>query len=422
MRQSLTVSAATEIIKECIEQGVGPLWVEGEISDFVAHRSGHFYFAVKDAEARLRCVMFRSANQRLRMLPQDGLQCLLFGRVSVYGRSGQYQLIVERLQPLGEGELQAAFLALKERLEREGLFDTARKRKLPAMPGTIGIVTSPTGAAIRDLERVLRRRWPPVRIILRPAIVQGREAAADIVAGIEALSRRDEIDLIIVGRGGGSLEDLWAFNEERVARAIAAARHPVISAVGHEVDVTIADFVADLRAPTPSAAAEMAVPDMRDVLAAARSDLRRCARAVWRRLDDGRLRLEGLSRSRALQSPLDQVQQASQRADELILRIGRATSAACRRARERLAGIAGRVGALNPGAVLERGYAAVFDEGGRLVSRVGDLRVGDGLRVVLQGGSLRCRVEQVDGGRSLLEALGLRGPCTETGDAEKGAG
>ena len=281
VRETLSVSAATALVKQCLEQGIGPLWVEGEICDFVAHRSGHFYFTVKDAEAQLRCVMFRGANLRLRFLPRDGMQCALFGRVTVYARNGQYQLIAERLHPVGEGELQAAFLALKERLEQEGLFAPERKRRLPAIPESIGIVTSPTGAAIRDIQRVLRRRWPPIRIVLRPTVVQGREAAADIVAGIRALDRRQDIDVIIIGRGGGSLEDLWAFNEEGVARAVAAARLPVISAVGHEIDFTIADFVADLRAPTPSAAAELAVPDAREVLAGAGTDLRRCRSDRW---------------------------------------------------------------------------------------------------------------------------------------------
>jgi len=410
MRGALSVSAATALVKECLEQGITPLWVEGEISDFVAHRSGHFYFTVKDAEAQLRCVMFRGANARLRFTPRDGLQCALFGRISVYPRSGQYQLIAERMQPVGEGELQAAFQALKERLQNEGLFAPERKRRLPAIPERIGIVTSPTGAAIRDIQRVLRRRWPPIAIVLRPTVVQGREAAADIVAGIEALDRRADIDLIIVGRGGGSLEDLWAFNEEPVARAIAAAKLPIISAVGHEIDFTIADFVADLRAPTPSAAAELAVPDARDVLTGAGSDLRRCARAVRRRLDEGRLRLEGLARSRALVSPLDRVRQASQRADELLQRCARAAESRLRRAGERAAAVAGRLEALNPGSVLERGYAVAFDERGRLVTRAAALSAGDCLRVVLREGAVRCRVERAEDAAALAALLGRSAP------------
>jgi exodeoxyribonuclease VII large subunit len=406
MRPSLTVSAATQLVKECLEREITPLWVEGEISNFVAHRSGHFYFTLKDPQAQLRCVMFRSANARLRFMPRDGMQCVLFGRITVYERSGQYQLVAEHLEPVGEGELQAAFLALKERLQQEGLFDAARKRRLPAMPQAIGIVTSPTGAAIRDLQRVLRRRWPAVRIVLRPTAVQGREAASDLVAGIEALSRREDIDLIIVGRGGGSLEDLWAFNEERVARAIAAARWPVISAVGHEIDFTIADFVADLRAPTPSAAAEMAVPDAREVLAGARAVLARCARAVTRRVAEARLRLQGLARSRALENPLDRVRQSSQRADELLQRCLRGTAAAARSTRARLAGLSARLEALNPGAVLERGYAVAFDQAGRLVTRGRDLAIGDALQLVLRDAAVRCRVEAVEDSQHLSALLG----------------
>lgn len=396
-QQRLTVSEATALIKECLE-GLPPLWVEGEISNFVAHGSGHFYFSLKDASAQLRCVMFRGDNQGLRFLPRDGMQCAAFGRIALYPRSGQHQLIVVRLLPLGAGELQAAFEQLKARLAAEGLFDPARKRPLPAYPETIGVVTSPTGAAIRDIVKVLRRRWPPVQIVLRPTLVQGPEAAADIAKGIELANRCEDIDLLIVGRGGGSLEDLWAFNEEIVARAIDASRIPVISAVGHEVDVTIADFVADLRAPTPSAAAEMAVRDFREVLAEVRHHRSRAARALWRRIEALQLRLDGLARSHALRSPLERLMQESQRADELLRRAQRAIQSSLQRMRERLSFLEARLAGLCPTAILERGYAVAFDATGKLVRRIDDVAPGDRLRLQLADGELDCRVE---GRRSL---------------------
>ncbi|MCK4412729.1 MAG: exodeoxyribonuclease VII large subunit [Candidatus Eisenbacteria sp.] len=394
MQQRLSVSEATALVKESLETSLAPLWVEGEVSNFVAHRSGHFYFSLKDAAAQLRCVMFRGANCRLRFRPQDGLQCVAFGRITVYERSGQYQLIAERLLPVGAGELQAAFEALKSRLANEGLFDPARKQRLPAFPRAIGIATSPTGAAIRDLQRVLRRRWPAIRLILRPTRVQGPGAAEEIAAAIEQLSRREELDLLIVGRGGGSLEDLWAFNEEVVARAIAASRLPVISAVGHAVDETIADYVADLRAPTPSAAAELAVPDVREVRAALAALWGRAPRAAGRRIETVRLRVAALGGSHALQSPLDRMRQASQRADELLARMQRAAAVRLQRAGHRLAAVTATLAALSPQAVVARGYALAFDAGERLVTRVVQVEVGGRLDVRLADGTLRCRIEE----------------------------
>jgi exodeoxyribonuclease VII large subunit len=396
----LTVSEATARIRACLDEGLGPLWVEGEISNFVAHRSGHFYFTLKDAACQLRCVMFRNANLRLRFLPQDGMQGALFGRITVYERSGQYQLLVERLLPLGAGELQLAFDQLKERLAAEGLFAPERKQRLPIFPETIGVATSPSGAVIRDIQRVLRRRWPPVRIVLRPTQVQGPGAAADIARAIEELNRCPGIDLLIVGRGGGSLEDLWAFNEEIVARAITASRLPVISAVGHETDTTISDFVADLRAPTPSAAAESAVRDFREVLGEVRGTLQRCERGAGRRLSELRLRLISIEKGPALRSPLDRVRQAAQRADELLQRALRGAQVTLTAVREKLARLAVQLDALSPEAVLERGYALVFDESGGLVPGTHGTAPGARLRVQLRDGDLDCRVEACRPSRS----------------------
>jgi exodeoxyribonuclease VII large subunit len=393
MQQRMTVTQATTLVRDCLEQGLGPLWVEGEISNFVAHRSGHFYFTLKDSDAQLRCVMFRGSNWRVRSVLRDGMQCAVFGRIGVYERSGQYQLIAERLVPVGEGELQLAYAALKTRLAEEGLFAPERKRPLPAYPGTIGVVTSPTGAAIRDIERGLRRRWPPIRIVLRPTLVQGAQAGPDIVSALEAFNARDDIDLLIVGRGGGSLEDLWAFNEEPVARAIAAARVPVISAVGHATDETIADFVADLRAPTPSAAAELAVPEYRETLGEARARLRRSTRALTHRLEALALRLRVVERGHALKNPLERLRQMAQRADEILGRMQLALRQQLRGTHQSMERLARTLEALRPTAVLGRGYALAFDRHGALVTSVRAVAAGDALRVLLSDGALHCRVE-----------------------------
>lgn len=394
--QRLSVSAVTKLVKRCLEDALAPLWVEGEVSNFVAHSSGHFYFSMKDAGAQLRCVMFRGANHRLRFRPEDGIHCAAFGRITVYERSGQYQLIVERLLPVGEGALQLALEQLKARLDAEGLFDPTRKRSLPEYPETIGVVTSPTGAAVRDIVRVLRRRWPAVRIVLAPVRVQGEGAAEEIAAAIAAFNHAAAADVLIVGRGGGSLEDLWAFNEEIVARALAASRIPTISAVGHEIDITIADFVADLRAPTPSAAAEVAVRDVRDVLEVLEGQIARCDAALLRRVGDLRLKLDGLGRSRALQSPLDRTRQEGQRADEMIARIGRALEIALERLKRRLSGVGGRLTALNPEGVLERGYALAFDGEGGLLRRADQVTPGDRILIHLGYGRIAAVVERCE--------------------------
>jgi len=395
MPEHLSVSEATALVKDCLESSLPPLWVAGEISNFVAHTSGHHYFSLKDETAQLRCVMFRGANRRLRFVPEDGLACAAFGTISVYARSGQYQLIAERLLPLGAGDLALAFERLKERLAMEGLFDPARKRPLPRYPETVGIVTSPTGAAVRDIVRILRRRWPPIRIILRPVRVQGAGAAEEIAAGLADLDRSGLANVVIVGRGGGSLEDLWAFNEEATARAIAACHTPVIAAVGHETDTTIADLVADVRAPTPSAAAEIAVRDVEDVLLSARRLSQRGEAALRRRLRELSLRVEAVRRGRVLASPLDRLRQESQRADELAQRCVRAVQAAVARGQQRAVALEQRVAALSPVRVLDRGFALVYDRSGRLVRTATSCTPGDRIEIQFGRGRVRCRIEQV---------------------------
>jgi len=396
MQAHLSVSDATALVKGCLEKELQPLWIEGEISNFVAHASGHFYFSIKDSGAQMRCVMFRGANRRLRIMPESGMSCALFGRIAVYERSGVYQLIAERLLPTGEGALQLAFDALKARLEDEGLFDPKRKQALPTRPRRIGLVTSHSGAAVRDMVKVLRRRWPRIQIILRPVLVQGDGAAADIASGISDIAAYGDIDLMIVGRGGGSIEDLWAFNEEIVVRSIFVCPIPIISAVGHEIDTTLSDFAADLRAPTPSAAAEIAVPDLADQLSLLRRNFDRCGQSIQRKISATKQRLNGISQGRALWSPLDRVRQESQRADELFQRCGRELTTRLARAKDRLRALDHQITALSPTAILGRGFALVFTDSGNLVRNAQDAATDSEIRVQLGAGVLRCRVEGHD--------------------------
>lgn len=391
----LTVSELTRYVKELLdEDGVlNRVWLRGEVSNFKRHYSGHLYFSLKDSQAALRCVMFRGNASRLRFEPENGMSVLALGSVGVYERDGVYQLYVEELQPDGAGALNLAYQQLKERLEREGLFDPAHKRPIPRLPRKVGVVTALTGAAIRDIVHVTRRRYPNVHLVVAPALVQGEDAPPQIARAIAALGEVDGVDVIIAGRGGGSLEDLWAFNDERVARAIYRSKVPVISAVGHETDFTIADFVADLRAPTPSAGAEMAVPDRREEerhLAALKarliSGLRRthAARAAH---------LQALLRRPVLVRPKDGLRQRRQRLDDIghLLETHLRHTLAARRAQRD--GFAGRLQALSPLAVLGRGYSLarrVAD--GRVVRSVGDAPPGSVIDVRVSDGELRCRV------------------------------
>jgi exodeoxyribonuclease VII large subunit len=290
-RAVLSVSQLAEQLRAVVEERFPAVWVEGEISNFKVYGSGHCYFTLKDNAAQIRAVLFRNRLRRIRFEPKDGLHVMAFGSIEVYAQRGEYQLVVELLEPRGLGALQLAFEQLKSRLEAEGLFDTRRKRTLPRFPRKIGIVTSPSGAAIRDMLRVIGRRFGGLHIVVAPARVQGDGAAAEIARGLDELNALGDVDVIIVGRGGGSLEDLWAFNEEVVARAIAGSKAPVISAIGHEVDFTIADFVADLRAPTPSAAAELVVREKRTVRESV-SDLRTRLEQIVTSLEAGNLPLE----------------------------------------------------------------------------------------------------------------------------------
>ena len=391
-----TVSQVTAYIKDLLEVDftLQDLWIEGEVSNASLSTAGHFYFSLKDENARISCVLWRSQAQRLAFLPQDGDQVLAHGRVSVYEARGVYQFYVDAIQPSGLGLLYQQVEALKRKLAAEGLFDEALKRELPPFPQVIGLVTSPVGAALRDVCNVLRRRYPLVKVLLSPTLVQGKQAAEQIVRALEALNTREEVDLVIVTRGGGSLEELMPFNDERVARAIRDSRVPVISGVGHETDFTIADFAADVRAPTPSAAAELAVPDQAELRAIIAARRTRMGQLMRDRLTHARRALEAQVQQLEHASPRNRINSTRQRVDELLSQAHTRLRHYLALRRERLEGLRARLESLSPLATLDRGYALVrHQETGRLISRVGQVQAGDALGVRVSDGEFAVRVE-----------------------------
>lgn len=393
--QVYSISELTRLVKDVIERSFGPIVVRGEMSNYVLHSSGHRYFSLKDESSTLRCVMFRSAGARIRFQPEDGMLLEAKGALTVYERGGQYQLRVEGMAPAGVGSLQQALEALKKKLAAEGLFDEGHKRPIPAYPKTIGVVTSPTGAAVRDIIRVLKRRCPSAEVILCPVKVQGEGAAEEIASALELLDRRGVADVLIVGRGGGSLEDLWAFNEERVARAIFAANTPVISAVGHEIDFTIADLVADLRAPTPSAAAELAVRDTAELLARLEKEKARLGSAVRKVLGDGRRDVERIKSSYGLRRPLDLIREGGQRVDELRHSLLMRWKDSLGRERELVAGFQGRLRSLDPHGILKRGYCICSKElDGSTVTSSSQLKIGEAVALTFAKGGASATVSR----------------------------
>ena len=390
-----SVSELTRNIRRLLEGSFAEVWVEGQLSNVKLHTSGHLYFTMKDDLACLRGVMFRRHASRLRFDAADGQKVRVYGTITVYEAKGEYQINATRLDPVGIGELELAFRQMYERLEKEGLFDASVKRAIPRHPRVVGLVTSDTGAAVRDLISVLRRRAPHVEVVLRPARMQGAGAAADIVRALADFEEWGGADVLIVGRGGGSLEDLWAFNEEIVARAIAACRIPIISAVGHEIDFTIADYAADLRAPTPSAAAEIVASDRDSLLV----QLDRLGTRLGRGALKG-LRMRGdrvmlLARSGAFRRPLDLYRRRSQDVDALADRLETAGGSALARAAMRLEGAGGKLNALSPLAVLQRGYAIVRGPAGTIVRRASQVAAGERIDVRLADGSLGAQVEEI---------------------------
>jgi exodeoxyribonuclease VII large subunit len=438
-RPALSVSALTDRLQGVLETEFFDVWVEGEISNLTQPASGHWYFSLKDERSQVRAVLWKTAARLVKWKPRDGMKVLVRGGIKVYAPRGDYQIQVEVVEPLGKGSLQQAYEELKERLAKEGLFDAAKKRPLPMLPRCIGIVTSPTGAVIQDILRVLSRRYANLGVLIYPARVQGPEASGEIQQGIKALNRFKSVDVIMVARGGGSLEDLWPFNEEQVARALASSRIPTLSAVGHETDYTIADFVADLRAPTPSAGAERVVQAKEEMAARIEGLERRLTAAMGMRMTRTRARVQAMTSHRVFTAEQGRVRTYAQRVDELARRAERGlvrtrelAAQRLRRATERLeayrwdrqaaarreridaqarrlhelvrgrvrhqrtdlARVAGKLDSLSPLAVLSRGYALAFDGRGHLVQRTAQVSPGDAIEVRLSDGRVRATVTE----------------------------
>lgn len=383
-----SVSQLTQYIRELfeIDYRLQDVEVSGEISNFTRARSGHLYFTLKDDKAQLKCVMWRSAAERIRFQPQDGDAVVVNGRISIYEASGVYQLYAEQMLPLGQGDLAAAFEALKAKLSDEGLFDAEFKKPIPQFPRKIGIVTSADAAALRDIINVLRRRYPLVAVLIAPTLVQGADAPPQIVRALRWLDGRTDIDTIIVARGGGSMEDLWAFNDEGVARAIFAAQHPILSGVGHEVDFTIADFVADLRAPTPSAAAELAVPDVSELRPYFHTIQQQMKNLVLEQIGQQRWQVQVLKRSLNHLSPRVGIAGNRQRLDGWQSRLERAMQRRLDQSSHRLNVLHAQLTAVSPKATLERGYAIVRRDDGRIVRSPAAVQPGDALTVQVHDG------------------------------------
>ncbi len=396
----MTVTELNTFIKNMFDGNrlLSGVSVVGEISNFTAHKSGHLYFSVKDSEGQIRAVMFRSSAAGLKFRPENGMRVILRGSVSVYVRDGGYQLYVSSMQPDGVGALYLAYEQLKERLYNEGLFDQSHKKPIPAFSERIGVITSPTGAAVRDIINVLGRRYPLATVYLYPALVQGDGAEETLVRGIDFFDKSHLVDTVIIGRGGGSIEDLWAFNSERLARRIFEADVPIISAVGHETDFTICDFVADLRAPTPSAAAEIASPDCRELTMAIANTEDRLDRALLRITERMRERLARVTAGRVLTDPTVIFEAYRNNVSDLFDRANNAFSDILADSRLKMAGACGRLEALNPLSVISRGFAvAEFD--GKILKSVSNARIGGELTIRLSDGSLKASVTEINDSR-----------------------
>ncbi len=394
----LTVGQLSLLVEATLETMFPSLWVSGEVTEVTRPQSGHIYFTLRDDTAQIRAVIWRSAAARLKFRPEEGQQVICQGGLDVYPPRGTYQLVVQQIEPQGLGALQLALKQLQQRLAAEGLFEAGRKRPLPVFPRRVGFVTSPTGAAIRDFLEVAARRFRGVDVLVIPAKVQGDGAAKEIVRGIELANRvRPALDVLVVGRGGGSPEDLWCFNEEAVVRAIYASRVPVVSAVGHEIDVTLADLVADVRALTPSEAAERVIPSAENLKSQLAAQQRRMGAVLRGKAAAARRHLEQLAATRVMRNPRALIDDLSYRLDELDLRAARAVGRRVRGMRESLNGMASRVEALSPLAVLGRGYSVTTDEEtGRVLNAVDESLVGKRIRTRLKSGSLVSRVELIE--------------------------
>lgn len=393
-RQVFTVTALNEYIKMKLEtdEALMRVFIRGEISNFTNHKSGHFYFTVKDETSRIAAVMFRSSASKLAFIPENGMKVIVGGRVSAYVRDGQYQIYVDTLEPDGVGALYIAYEQLKAKLGAEGLFDEAKKKPLPRYPMRIGVITSPTGAAIRDIINILGRRFPIAEVVLYPSLVQGESAAPQLIEGLRYFNERKNVNVIIIGRGGGSLEDLWAFNSEALVREVAASELPVISAVGHEIDFTLCDFAADRRAPTPSAAAELAVPERYELKRKLGNVTARLELLEGKKLELLRSTLERMKKSRALTDPrnfIDDKRMALGIAeDKLYNRI----TFLLERKKSALAGKTAKLDAMNPLSVLSRGYGAAFSSDGTVIRSAAQVEKGSDISLMLSDGTVRATV------------------------------
>ncbi len=387
-----TVSQLNAYMKRVIDgqAALSDIWIKGEISNFKEHYSGHLYITLKDDGGVLKAVMFKSAAMGLNFKPEDGMKVLARGRIGVYEQSGTYQLYINEMTPDGVGELYIAYEQLKKKLELEGLFDDAAKKPIPQFPERVGVITATTGAAVRDIINVITRRYPYCEIIIYPSLVQGADAAPNIVEGIEYFNEHNLCDTLIVGRGGGSIEDLWAFNEEIVARAIYASKIPIISAVGHETDFTIADFVADLRAPTPSAAAEIAVPSQLELMSKISTMANRIKSAEINSLKNKRLYIEKLS----LRTPKDRIDDYRQRIDNMLRQAEKSFELSMSKRQNILSELAAKLDALSPLAVMARGYAIASKQDGTVIRTIRDMNKGDEFSLRLTDGECECVVKE----------------------------
>ena len=410
---ALTVTELNRYIKDLVDINppLGDIYIKGEISNFKAHSSGHYYFSLKDSDSVLKAVMFRMSASRLGYMPQNGMKVVAHGRISVYERGGEYQLYADSMEPDGVGAMYMALEQLKAKLSAMGLFDESRKKPLPKIPSAVGVVTSPTGAAVRDIINVCTRRFPYARIRVYPALVQGDGAVDSVAAGIEYFNRCGGADVLIVGRGGGSIEDLWAFNCEKVALAVSRSRIPVISAVGHETDVTICDLVADRRAPTPSAAAELAVPETAELKQKFNNVITRETAVLMGRIDAKKKELDRLAASRVLTSPAASFEDRSVTVDRLSDRLARAQNNILEKKTALLKSGAASLSALNPMAVLSRGYGAVFAADGSVIKSVESLSVGDTVKLTLSDGDALCGIKEIE-----LGSDNAHGKHERTGD------
>jgi exodeoxyribonuclease VII large subunit len=392
--KALSVTELTNAVKETLEQNVGKVWVKGEISNHSSPSSGHIYFTLKDDTNQVKVAFFRGASRNNSADLKDGKEVIVFGRVSIYGKRSEYQLIAEEVEVLGVGDLLVEFEKLKKKLADLGLFDASKKRKIPEFPERIGIITSPTGAVIKDIINVISRRYNAVELLVYPVMVQGDQASGQIIGGLEYFnSGEEDVDVIILARGGGSIEDLWAFNDEKLAYVIRGSKIPVISAVGHEVDFTIADFVADLRAPTPSAAAELVVPDTGELLFGLQTASGRLTSALTGMVKGYEERLNRAAKSYGFKKPFDLFNEYVQRLDDQSINLAKYISAMIDDKGESVKNLCEKLGLLNPLNILKKGYSVVYDEKGGIIKDASKTKAGDKVSVKLYKGMLQAEVK-----------------------------